>query len=229
MKVKLADKKKAIKVESEKVNRLKKRAKIDKRLEKIWAKVDEQPSNKMKTREQILQGNDAAIEKHNTMIERLKREIDLLKEKQECLLMQYELVRSKGYNSILSETVKQCKATKLRHQYFSLAKEINKLLDEVYSTQHKVQELIPNSSSSVMKPSASPDPPHIRKKSKLPPRKPLPPLCAIEEETNEELEDYENDLDVTPRFKALDFCFELVKIQSVSSRIFYRRDFELTF
>ena len=149
MKAKLADKKKAIKEESEKVCRMKKRAKIDDNLEKVWEKVDEQLSNKMKTREQTLQENDAAIEKHSVMIQRPKREIELLKGKQECKVMRHELVRNKGYKSILSDTVRQCEATKLRRRYFGLGREIDKLWDEVNSRQHKVQELIPNSSCSI--------------------------------------------------------------------------------
>ena len=221
MKAKLADKKNAIKEESKKVNCLKKRAKIDDKLEKVWEKVDEQLSNKMKSREQTLQENDATIEKHSAMIKRLKQEIELLKGKRECKLMQYELVRSKGYKSILSDTVKQCKATKLRRQYFSLGKQIDKLLDEVHSTQLKVQELVPNSSSSVLKPLDSLDP-RVSSCELLPPY-----LYAIEEETDQELEEYENDLDVAPRFKPLDFRFELVKILSMTSKIFYRRDFYL--
>ena len=140
MKAKLADKKKVIKEELDKVCRLKKRAKIDERLEKVWKEVDGKPPR----REQ----NAATIQKHNAVIQRLDKEIKLLNEKKECKSMQYQLLHNKHHKHILSETVWRCEAMKIRRRHSSLDKEMEKLQAEVYYRQHKVHELSLISSSS---------------------------------------------------------------------------------
>lgn len=141
---KLADKQKVVKEGMDKVCRLKRMAKIDERIEEVWKEVDK----KQTRREQ----NVATIQKYKAVIQRLQMEIKLLKEKQECKSMQYQLMcdTTRRMRGVLGEAVWRREDRRLRRRHASLGKEIEMLNAELYSRRDKVDELelALNSSSS---------------------------------------------------------------------------------
>ena len=145
MKARLLKMKKAIKEEEAALSIVKKKAKINDFVEKAGKSFDDELA-KIRQRETIT--TDNAIERHGEAIQTLKREIKLLQDKQASKQLQYDLLRNKGFDGVLSQTVWQCRAVKLRHQFCSLSQEIEKLQDKISSHQEQIKELIPQSSVS---------------------------------------------------------------------------------
>ena len=129
MKTQLAQRKKSVKVELKKVKHSKRRALLEEALQARWSKVDE------RTEDEVAK---AKIQQNNTMIETLEREVELLKEKQECKVTEHDLLCKKGHKGIISEAVRQCKVLKIKHKHSTLKRKISAIQSTVSTLKDEV-------------------------------------------------------------------------------------------
>ena len=203
--------------------KLKKKLNLSKRLAKIWQQVD--------TRDRVA---DTIIEGYNTELEILGRKLSVLNEKKKQTLLEYGDLQSRGHSGIVSETLWQCRALKLKLQYYRQTKAMARLAMEIQSFQEKRESLkstapvltseakelntpntedescAANSSESTDKEAKrSSTPPLFRPTEEFPMYLLLPQkLYSIAEETEEEMADYETGGSYDPRTRSSDYCEE---------------------
>ena len=129
LKNKLACKKLQVKKDLKKVKRSKKRVQLEEALQAKWNEVDN-----VSQEEKAM----ATMERKIAMIQTLEREVEILKEKQSYKRMERNLVCTKERKGILSETIKLCKSTRIRHKQSALDKKIDNILTELKSLRDEV-------------------------------------------------------------------------------------------